>query len=387
MVEAAGADPSRPSSGYVGSKRLRSINVLTLCGLVLGVAAIFCTWTYTSSPSRLDFSYFTSYWPSSSHLLYGISSIGPWLFLLGTAFAVITPLAGLAQAAGLLAFAVSMLDGAALASDRSDGLISLGASIGFYVAVLSASVTILSLVHPIGPGFGPDKVELGRRLTVFYTGRTFKRRAYVYHGLRPRRMRMPSLGISGTGVRAAVSAHKKWFAMFAALLLVSLVLVLYENAFFMDRPPLDTIEGGVVLELSRDSPLFVGFLWDDSSVGVGTNGSHASWNLSVDGLDGGAWVAANVGSECIGPLNLSVTVVDLLGDGMSSQGDRLILTAQDGSSFVEDVVYGLSWRTVVGSPEETYYAEWSVGFMFHDGNLDSWVSSGTLWRSPWVIYY
>jgi len=378
LEDVAGADQSKPRSDAVATTYVRSTNVLCLCGLVLGLAAMFCTWTYLSNPDSFSTSLI---FISSSYLSSGLGLLGARLFVLGTVLAIVTPLSGLVQAGGLVAYAVFVMDRAAEMSAHSDGTIEFGLSIGFYIGVVSAALVLGSLIRPMGPGFGSTRVDIMRRLRVFSGGRPRRKRTYRYHGARMRRDIAWKSKISAAGLRGVLSAQRKWVAMLVAFMLVSLVLALYENDFLMDRPPLDAVEGGVVLELSRDSSLLRGsYYWEMSHLSMGDDESYVEWTFEDSGLDGGAWSALSLGKESLDRLNVSLTVIDRLGDGEFGSGDKLVVTAQKGTVFAEDVVYGLRWTT---DQTDYYRVGWEVSFAFHGGNLDSWISEDVYWHSKW----
>lgn len=386
LEDVAGADQSKSRSDEVTTTYVRSTNVLCLCGLVLGLAAMFCTWTYLSDPDSFSTSFFVPPLHTSSNL----SFTGVQLFILGTALAIVTPLSGVVQAGGLAAYAVGVMDRAAEISAHSDGTIEFGLSVGFYAGVVSAALVLGSLVRPMGPGFGSTRVDIMRRLRVFSDGRPRRKRIYRYHGPRMRRDIAWKPKMSAAGLKAFLSSRRKWVAMLVAFMLVSLVLALQQHDFLRDEPPLDTVEGGVVLELSRDKPLMVVRSWGNSSLSMNAGESYVGWTFQTTGLDGGVWSVLSMGRESIGSLNVSLTVIDRLGDGRSGPGDRLVVTAQDGTAFAEDVVYRLRWRTNLSDPYEgtarADYATWAVSFVFHDGHMDSWISQETRCYSGYVYY-
>jgi hypothetical protein len=382
LEDVAGADQSKPRSDEVTTTYVRSTNVLCLCGLVLGLAAMFCTWTYLSDPDSFSSSFFVP--PPHASL----SSTGVQLFILGTALAIVTPLSGVVQAGGLVAYAVSVMDRAAEVSAHSDGTIEFGLSVGFYAGVVSAALVLGSLVRPMGPGFGSTRVDIMRRLRVFSDGRPRRKRTYRYHGPRMKRDIAWKPKMSAADLKGFLSSRRKWVAMLVAFMLVSLVLALQQHDFLRDEPPLDTVEGGVVLELSRDKPLMVVSSWGNSRLSMNDGESYVGWTFQTTGLDGGVWSVLSLGRESIGSLNVSLTVIDRLGDGRSGPGDRLVVTAQDGTAFAEDVVYRLRWRTNLTDTRAVYdYAAWEVSFVFHDGHMDSWISQETRCYYSGYAYY
>jgi len=372
LEDVAGADQSKPRSDAVATTYVRSTNVLCLCGLVLGLAAMFCTWTYLSNPDSFSTSLI---FISSSYLSSGLGLLGARLFVLGTALAIVTPLSGLVQAGGLVAYAVSVMDRAAEMSAHSDGTIEFGLSVGFYAGVVSAALILGSLIRPLGPGFGSAHIDIARRLRVFSDGRPRRKWAYRYHGPRMRRDIAWKSKMSAAGLKGFLSSRRKWVAMLVAFMLVSLFLVLYDNDFLRDQPPLDAVEGGVVLELFRGSSLVKVGDWEYFRLSLNDSESHVGWAFQNSGLNGGVWSVLSLGKESLESLNVSLTIIDRLGDGRVGSGDKLVLTAQDGTSFAEDVVYRLHWRTnQTIAYTNPVWMGWEISFVFHGGDMDSWVS-------------
>ena len=381
----AGSDQAKLQSGAVATTYVRSTNVLCLCGFVLGLAAMFCTWTYLSSPDSFRTSFILPPPLPSSDL----DSVGTWLFILGTALAIVTPLSGLVQAGGLAAYAIGVLDRAAELSAHSEGTVELGLSVGFYAGIVSAALVLGSLIRPMGPGFGSAHIDVARRLRVFSDGRPRRKRTYRYHGPRMRRDFSWKPKISVAGAKGFLSSRRKWVAMLVAFMLVSLVLVLQQRDFLSDESPLDAVEGGVVLELSRDQFLMVSRPWGQSYLSLSDGESYVGWSIQTAGLDGGVWSVLSLGEVSVDALTVSLTVIDRLGDGDSGPGDMLVVTAQDGTAFAEDIVYRLRGSTNTTDSFESYttYVAWEVSFAFHDGHLDSWISEETRWwRSDIVLW-
>jgi hypothetical protein len=364
MEEAAGVDPPRPASVAVENTHGRSINILCLCGLILGIAAVFSTWTYYSEGDYTSTTYLITILPPT------VLIAGASLFVLGTILAILTPLAGLVQVAGLVGFLAPTMDRAALWSEHSGGSVEFGPSVGFYVGVLSAVLVLASLIHPMGPGFGRSRTTLRRRFFVYTSGKHRRKREWVYHGPRMKHKRAREWKISLSPLRAALSRHRKWVAMLVSFMLVSLFIGLYENDFLAEEQPLEQVRGGVFLELFPEDVLAGSNYWEAFHLSASQGDSGTGWTFQNSGLDGGVWSVLDLGKRSLGPLNLSLTIIDRQGNGVASPGDKLVITAQDATVFADDTVYSLYWRT----NRTIAWTGWEVSFEFHDGCLDSWIS-------------
>lgn len=332
-----------------------SINVLALCGVVIGVASVICRWyTWGSSAAGSSASIWTYLSPSLSHEFHSdyVLVLGSAVFMLGTVAALVTQASGLAQIAGLAVLVAEMPDEAML-------------GIGFYMGTTSAAVIMASVAYPLGPGFESRSSCLRNRLHVIALGR--------FQPLRPeaRGMHPPSLRM-----RQLLRRNCKWLSILVAVSAWSITVASYENDLRQD-PLLTQVEGGVAIDTDTFGPPASSFLWNRYCLSLYEGDSGAGWNFSNPEIVSGTWCTVNLGQKPLGSLSVSLTVVNDDGGGSFGPGDRLVLVAQDGTSFEEDTTYRIWWKT-------NMMIAWSgmeICFVFHDGNLRSWVSQE--WFGGW----
>lgn len=320
------------------------INVLALCGVVIGVASVICRW-YMWGSSAAGSS--ASIWTFLSHGFDGrvVLVLGSVLFILGTVAALVTQASGLVQIAGLGIIVVDMPDDTLL-------------GIGFYMGMTSAAIIMASVACPIGPGFESRPACLRYRLHVIARGQS--------HPLRPeaRGMRPPSLR-----VRHLLRENRKWLSILIAVSAWSITVASYENDLAED-PLLTQVEGGVAIDANTFGTPTQSFLWDRYRISLYEGDGAVGWNFSNPEIVSGTWCTVDLGQKTLGPLRVSLTVVNDDGGESFGPGDRLVLVAQDGTSFEEDITYRIWLKT-------NMMIAWSgmeISFVFHDGNLHSWVS-------------
>lgn len=335
----------------------RSINVLCICGAIIGVAAVFCEWTYFSQVDYFVTGNLIDYIvPDRYHDPLDLSLIGGLIFVLGTGLAFVTPLSGLVQASGMVAFAIEIRNRASDVSSYSDGTMEFGLWIGFYVGIASAAIVLLSIPVPMGPGIERHRYDIRNRLFVFNGWRI---------GRKAHHIKRPKL------VAKAIIIHRKWVSILIAVMLASTILVLHDRDFFREDPLLAEVMGGVILEpCSPDLGLYAAGPWESYHISMYEGENGTGWAFQNAGLDDGTWSALPLGEKAIGDLNVSLVIIDKWGDGMVGFGDSLVFTAQDDKMFVDDVVYRLLWST----NRTIAWSGWEISFMFHDGNLDSRMS-------------
>jgi hypothetical protein len=329
---------------------MRSVNVLSLCGVVIGVAASLCAWHYYALPG-----YFGTYtlWDTLLHNYHSgdiLFFLGSLVFMAGTAAATITPLSGLVQVTGLSMYAVKILS----IAPQADGV--TGVLIGFYAGAMSAAMVVMSLLVPMGPGFGNSPGRLKTRLLVFSgfgTGHLSRSRSG------PR------------GVAKSLLANRKWVSVLVVVMLASTFLVMQDRDLYREHELLSAAGEGVLLyPCYPDKGLFTGLPWESFRLSMYQGDSVVGWTFQNDGLDDGAWSALSLGTKTLGDLNVSLTVVDMTGNGIVGLGDYVVVTAQDGTTFSDGTVYSLYWKT----NRTIAWTGWEVSFVFQDGHLDSWVS-------------
>ena len=322
------------------------VNVLALCGAIVGVAAVFCSWfvmnTQEVSYSLSLWTYLYEYTDSSNSLYFG-----GILFALGSIAAFFTQLSSPVQIAGLATVLMDLWDPVAL-------------GVGFYMGVLSAAIILASIAFPIGPGFEVGATSFRSRLLV---------KTHGAPRLAPQKVRQQSP--IGLRLRQSVRANGKWFSILIAVSLWSVTVVSYENDFFGDDQILTQVEGGIVLGTSSLGKSMVAYPWDGFRLSLHVGESSVGWNFSNPDLVTGTWCAVNLGTRSLDSLNVSLTAVNRGGDRAFDPGDQLALIAVDDTTFEEDVTYRLWWKT----DRAIAWSGIEISFVFHDGNLDSWVST------------
>jgi len=323
------------------------INVPALCGAVIGVASFFCPWFrfdwMDATWSRTLWSLFVHNWYDINHLWI----LGSVLFVLGTIAALVTQMSGMLQVAGL-ALTVTNLQ------EISPGDTVLG--IGFYMGLLSASIILGSWAYPIGPGLESGAPESRRRFVVIMRGVPLSGTQSV-HEKRP----------LGSRVRQMFHAHGKWISILVAVSVWSVTVVSYETDFFSKDQLLTQVGSSVIIE---GSSFGIAFHWDGYLLSLHDGDNGVAWNFSDPELVAGTWCAVDLGERSLGSLSVSLTAVNQNGDLYFGLNDQLVLTAQNGAFFEEDVIYSIWWKT-------DRMLSWSgieISFMFHDGDLESWVS-------------
>lgn len=322
------------------------VNVLALCGAMIGAAAIFCSWFVTDT-SEVIFS--VSLWTylyehiGSANYLY----LGGVLFALGTVAAFFTLLSSPVQIAGLATVTIELPDHVAVGT-------------GFYMGILSVAVMLASVAFPFGPGHEAGAAKLRSRLFVITFGEPQPTRQGARQQL--------SLKLS---FMRLVRANGKWISVLIAVLVWSTTVVWYENDFFRDDQLLTQVEGGIVVASSSFGKPMVAFDWDGFRLSLHAGESGVGWNFSNPELVTGTWCAVDLGTRSLGPLNVSLTAVNRGGDWAFGPGDQLALIAEDDTSFEENVTYRLWWKT----DRIIAWTGIEISFVFHDGDLDSWVST------------
>lgn len=325
-----------------------AVNVLALCGAVIGVAAILCTW-------------FTwDFWV-------GTSSMSLWAFLTRDGFAIrhIVDLGGVLFVSATIAALFTQVSGSVqiigLAMVFTDAADHAAMEIGFYMGVLSAAIILASVAFPVGPGFEAGSYHLRNRLVVIGRKASQPEKQGVKGGFSPKQR-----------LRRLFRANGKWISLLVAVSIWSVTVVSYENDFFRDNPLLLQVSGGVAIE--SDALGSVGFLWTGFRLTLSHGENSVGWNFSNPELASGAWCAVNLGYRNLGALNVSLTAVERGGDperwSSFGPGDQLVLVAQNGTSFEDEVIYSIWWKT----DQAIGWTGIEISFVFHDGDLDSWVS-------------
>ena len=157
------------------------INILCLCGVVIGVASLFATWVtfavlmpndapvIAGTKSGLDFLTDKEAMDGS---LYGMDGwieekfhacqVALIIFAAGLAIALITPIGGFVQLAGVL-----FLYQATQPNEGLHWLHGLGTEVGFTIGFVSSFIVLLSIVIPLGLSLSYRANPIPKRLFTF----------------------------------------------------------------------------------------------------------------------------------------------------------------------------------------------------------------------------
>lgn len=377
--------------------RSSSVNVLCICGAVIGVVAALCSWYVVSEGSAEEsisvatmlleatggWNPYFDPWP---WMAIGLSFIG------GTVLAFVTPLACIPQAFGLVLTVAHVLDARHPLTLGGIGS-SVDPGLGFCLGVLSAGLILASLVVPMGPGFETGARGLRNRLLV-----RVREEKHVVHYKRwslardpPKRLgeRLGEMRIRWASL--LTRRPGKWTAIVVASIVWSVTVFSLAGDFPGDGRLVTLVEEGVAVD-SYTFALGGAFLYFAYRVSIEEGENHTGWGfcdymlddpeawdsdylepeLSLDAqeLDDGRWCTVDLGTRKLGGLEVSMTVMEQLGDGIFSGCDSLVLTAQNGTHFEEDRIYGIWWAT----NRALAWSGTEVSFVIHDGEIDSWVS-------------
>ncbi len=336
-----------------------SVNYLCIIGAVVGAAAVFGPWLSfsagdldgTTTLSRIV----STRWSDDTGDLF---FIGGGLFIGGTVLAaVLSPISGFAQIAGLALFYMRLQD-----IEYAPSYSSYGVGTGFYMGVLSAAIVVVSLLRPTGTGYQMPIRSWAPRLLVFARAGT------------------GGVGSSGprnriTRALSRVKRDMRWEAVLVAVAITSAAFSASVAGLFQEDQVLTEVTGGVAWELSVEDGSAFG-LWSSIDVVLGDGEDSVAWDLSEERLDAGTWVADVLPTMDLGGLNVTLTVIDWSGDGRAMIGDSIMLTASGGGSFEDGRTYTVFVVKGVVTDDGGYIC-WSgmiVAFLFHDGCVDSWIT-------------
>jgi hypothetical protein len=141
------------------------VNVLCLMGATLGFFCMYeLTWASGGygivDPLGRGIEADWAIWPPIEYFSTG--ELYSWFFVVGVVLAFFTPLAGFLQLSGITVFAIDLYD----IVNGPAGTGTWGAS-GFVLAIVAASIVLVSLAFPYGVGYeGRPIASTGRILTV-----------------------------------------------------------------------------------------------------------------------------------------------------------------------------------------------------------------------------
>lgn len=322
------------------------VNMLCLIGATIGLASIALPWAGTRAGPLLyeERAFVVWIWDLVQELrgepgLY----VAFILFLGGTILAFLTSIGGIFQAIGLSSFYLNEIDRQASMAQHSsfEGQFA----VGFYLAILSSMLVLVSIVKPLGIGLDEPLKSWRSRLKVV-TGIESKPK-------RPEVLR-------------TLGSHRSWIYAWGVAGILLTGIVIASGPEIQPREPMIEVEGGVMWV--ADFRNWMTAPYNSSSVLLVNNAEVLTWTLPSGMLGDGKWASAYVGVSDGAGLALELTIIDFSGDGRMGPGDSLVLTETNGTSFVEDLEYHLyfkwpgsiSWaRTVL------------ITFEFRNGELHS----------------
>jgi hypothetical protein len=342
--------------------------MMCLIGATIGIASIFLPWFVAAvGPFRDERALTAWIWDLLQAHSGDLGLYAPFLiFLLGTLLAFWTPLGGILQALGLATFYVMEI-GWKVPPDGGYGFVA-PLAVGFYLAVLSAIMVMISMVKPLGIGFselhGPARP-----------------RFQVFSGARWRRHWRDMLRL--------LRDNEPWGFAWGVTIVLLATIVLASGLATGSRTSMSVVPGGVTW--TADSRNYVKFPYRDTSISLyENNGNLLLWVLYPKNLTDGKWSYEELGtpsrawaggtwwshdqltSRWIGVLP-ACTIIDISGDGALGPGDSIMLTTTNGASFEEGVnytlvltyPYGLS-GTSIWTPKTV-----TVTFEISDGRVSS----------------
>lgn len=146
-------------SPFEWSAKLR-VNLLCVIGALLALLAVALPWLMTSSSSGQGGVEYNLYWYATEDSVW---KIGAMVFILGSAAALVTPLAGIPQLIGVLWWWGSAKSSIGT-SDVGSQVWTTGLGYGFWLGLFAAAVVLASLLFPIGFGYLGRKGSVKARL-------------------------------------------------------------------------------------------------------------------------------------------------------------------------------------------------------------------------------
>ncbi len=352
-------------------RTLTAVNLLCVCGAVLGVSSLFCTWFYLMSCGEVIASapFCDQSW---NFLIRQISvadlwSLGSLSFLAGTILAFFTTLSGFLQFAGIISCVLDIQDRIHGFERMAASDLGYGVGLGLPMAVLSASVVLYSMFMPLGPGVGRSHSGLRDRLLVFRLGAVSEGEPSAS---KPEAVRQR--------LRRFVLRCGRWISFLVAVSLVSVGLVSIDGDLYQSEPPLEQVGGGIEIDVNTFTFGYPTY-WGEHYLTLSDGETSVRWDLTAQELSNGSWCTVAFGNRSLGTLEVSLIAVELLGDGQFGAGDSLIMVTQLDTPFEEDVAYGLTWFNSIDTlpPRQPQM----VTFVVYDGGIDSWDStpSRRLW--------
>ena len=307
-----------------GENHSASVNMLCIIGAIIGVFSALLPWVWAGEGAwQTDL-------PSAYDVLLSPrdSNHGWWddafatsqvIFISGTVLSFIFPAACGIQGIGIVAFFIE--------HTRRDSWLpyEFGLSIGFYVAIASTALVAVGLIAPFGIGLDASKGQWSKRLWTVC-------RMSEGGGLEASRF-LTSL----QNVLHALRGNRKWAAVLLTTL-ISLSALSYQSNMTDYDGSVDYVDGRVAISIG-DSATVVH--WGLTKLNVSDGSESAEWAFEVGYDEYGYhdWTPPTLEAKDLGELSVVPQVVDHSGEGIVTQGDRIIISPQNGSSFAENTEY------------------------------------------------
>jgi hypothetical protein len=346
-------DCSIPSSPSV------RLNVFCLIAATAGLAALALPWTWTRAGL---------YYEETNVLVLYIDTLRPVvyypdlqismsLYVGGTLIAFLTPLGAIPQATGLTWFYLNELD--RQESFSRYGYFEGGLAVGFLVACLSSILILVSLVRPMGIGYGGLPNPFLTRTKV---------------------ASMPKTRLSLNGVLRVLRKNKSWMLAWAVAALLLGAIIAVVDYPYRTHEPLTEVEGGVMWVV--DSHIGGYFPWNQSELSVNDSIQSVGWYTQSWSLANKTWASETYGARNLSDVILALTILDWSGDGRLDPGDSLIITTLNGTSFVDGVTYRVLVQSPLAPTDRSIFGYprlVEITFEFHNGDLHSRVSVVPKW--------
>lgn len=307
-----------------------SVNMLCIVGATIGIFSLFLPWIWIGEGDwQIDSSVYdtllspqdgrSGWWES-------MSEVSLIVFISGTVLAFAFPAACGVQAIGIVSFYVEHL--------RTDLWIGydLGLSIGFFAAIASTALVTSSLIAPWGIRFDASQRRWpSRTWTACRAPEGCGRKA----GL--------SLA-SPLDVLRALRKNRKWTAALLVTVM-SMSAILYHGSRVDDAGSVEYIDGRIVISIGG-SATFVHWGMTTLDASDGSETAEWSFDVSYDEYITNEWTPPTLEAKNVGELSIAPEVVDHSGEGIVTEGDRIILSPQNGTSFVSGIEYRVDIREV-----------------------------------------
>jgi len=330
-----------------------TVNVLCLIGAVIGLTAVFLTWSWIRvgffQEEHSIWHFVSDMLPHDPLDLFVVSGV---LFVFGSLLALLTPAGGLLQAIGLAGFYFREVDKEEWLPSSAVG----GLAIGWYLGILSAALVLASMVLPLGIGYSDLTMNWSRRLRVFFS---YESKAGASTGTHA--------SIIGVIIRS-IKDGNRLSQVLAIVILIMVASAIYANSPDRAPEPLREVEGGILWTV--DFSLSIGYKWNVSSLNLSDGTNSVVWITESDSLEKGSWSSVAFETKTFNGMALVLTVTDWNGDGRMDVGDLLTLTTTNQVSFADGVPYTLTFNRHNASwIPPPHYVE--IYFEFQNGDLES----------------